>query len=402
MQPQRPNARRHDIDALRVGAFALLILYHVGMFYVSWGWHVKSAYQSEELEFFMGIVNPWRMPLLFMISGLAVHFLLGKVTSGQFAWQRLKRLGIPLLFGMAVVIPPQAYLEALSNDAFRGDYGAFLIRYFTFQPWPRDAFAGSDIGVTWNHLWYLPYLLFYTLVGIPLYRWLEGRGAGLRGRCLRLRGVSLMVVPLMPLLVWGTFVYPSFPYISHAFLDDWYAHAMFFTFFLYGHLIGRDAGLWSELARMRRLTLALAVTLFFLRRFFAEILPDQTTDLESFGYMIVIYGNRWLWLMTVLGWGHALLNRPFRWLPYATEAVYPWYILHQTITVVAGYQLSKWALGPVLEPVLLVTITIGGCLVLHEYAIRRVGFLRPLFGLKPVHRSGRGSVPLSLQASERA
>jgi peptidoglycan/LPS O-acetylase OafA/YrhL len=35
--------RRHDIDALRVLAFALLILYHLAMLYVAdWEWHLKS------------------------------------------------------------------------------------------------------------------------------------------------------------------------------------------------------------------------------------------------------------------------------------------------------------------------------------------------------------------------
>ena len=67
------SSRRHDIDALRVIAFGLLILYHVCMFYVlDWGWHVKSTYQAEWLQWPMQFVNQWRMPLLFVISGLAV------------------------------------------------------------------------------------------------------------------------------------------------------------------------------------------------------------------------------------------------------------------------------------------------------------------------------------------
>jgi hypothetical protein len=83
----------------------------------------------------------------------------------------------------------------------------------------------------------------------------------------------------------------------------------------------------------------------------------------------------------MFGWAYHLLNRPMKWLPYATEAVYPWYILHQTITIVAGYNLSKLALGPVVEPLLVFVITIGGCYVGYEYIIRRVAILRPLFGV---------------------
>ena len=51
--PTAPAAlagRRHDIDALRVCAFGLLILFHIGMFYVPWDWHVKSGHVAGWLE----------------------------------------------------------------------------------------------------------------------------------------------------------------------------------------------------------------------------------------------------------------------------------------------------------------------------------------------------------------
>lgn len=44
------STRRYDLDWLRVIAFGLLIFYHVGMYYVTWGWHVKSPYESDFLE----------------------------------------------------------------------------------------------------------------------------------------------------------------------------------------------------------------------------------------------------------------------------------------------------------------------------------------------------------------
>lgn len=72
-------ARRYDINALRVIAFGLMILFHVGMFYVlDWGWHVKSTYLSKWLQFPMIFANQWRMLLLFLISGLAISFVWDK------------------------------------------------------------------------------------------------------------------------------------------------------------------------------------------------------------------------------------------------------------------------------------------------------------------------------------
>ena len=375
--------RRHDIDALRVLAFGLLILYHVGMFYVAdWGWHVKSAYQSEWPQYPMLLTNQWRMPLIFLVSGLAVNFVWGKYSTGRFALRRLWRLGLPLLFGMAVIVPPQAYFEALGKGVIEPGFLGFMGQYLTFQEFHPDAWDGVEIATwTWNHLWYLPYLLAYTLVLIPVAKLIDGPGGLLRRGFQGLRSVGLILLPVIPFLFYVALIYPHFPYINHALIGDWYGHAYYFTFFFYGFLIGRDDGIWAELARMRKATIVLAVACFALvlvRRAFA---PPVTGTLTDLALASIVFINSWMWIVAILGWGHHLLNRPMRWLPYATEAVYPWYILHQTITVVAGVYLSRLALGPIIEPTLVLVATIGGCLLLHEFVIRRTPVLRPLFGL---------------------
>lgn len=381
MQPIAVPSRRHDIDVLRVGAFALLILYHVAMFYVAdWGWHVKSAYLAEWLQLPMIAINRWRMPLLFLVSGLAVNFLLKRATAGAFAWSRTARLAVPLLFGMAVIVPPQAYLQAVSNGAFAGSYAEFLVAYFTFRPWPAGAFDGSHIGVTWNHLWYLPYLLAYSLLLAALLPLLNGRaGRALRVRFCRLRGVKLMLLPAIPLVLSAWLM--DFP-ATHDLVSDWENHARYFTVFLYGYWMGADESLWAELRRLRWALLAAALAMMTVFLSLVLFLPYGSPDWQRALYDVAEFVYQWSALLAILGWAHHLLNRPFRWLPYATEAVYPWYILHQTITVVAGYQLAKFPLGPVAEPLLLVAITVGGCLALHEFVVRRSAWLRPLFGLR--------------------
>ncbi|WP_370299865.1 acyltransferase family protein [Abyssibacter sp.] len=375
--------RRHDIDALRALAFGVLILYHVGMFYVPWDWHLKSDYSASWLEPVMLFSNQWRMPLIFLISGLAVHFLLPKMTGAGFAWSRIKRLGLPLLFGMAVIVPPQAYLESVSNGGFEGSYGAFLLRYLQLQPWPESEFSGADIGITWNHLWYLPYLLFYTLLLIPAAGLLDR----LSQRCARLHGLWLVLVPLLPLMLIGEFVFPRFPYISHSLFYDVYAHAMYGSFFVYGYLIGRSPLLWRTLARGRWVWSGLGVVSFASFLVGIEVL-DAAQPAESMAQMFLIYLNRWVWILVVLAWSHQLLNRPMRWLGWANESVYPWYILHQSFTVVIGYHAAKYALGPVIEPLVVLGGTVAGSWALTE-AIRRVGWARPLFGLKARRRPQR-------------
>lgn len=376
--------RRYDIDALRVFAFSLLILYHIAMFYVrDWGWHVKSAYQTEWLQLPMLLVNQWRMPLLFVISGLAVSFVWGKCPAVRFALNRVGRLLVPLIFGMAFIVAPQCYYEALSKGIIEPGFLRFMGQYLTFQDFPGDAWGGEEIVVwTWNHLWYLPYLLFYTLLLIPVAKLLDGPAKNIRQWFRSLRGVQVVVVPVVPLMFIGAFIFPKFPYINHALIDDWYAHALYGTLFLCGFLIGRDEGYWAELSRLRRITLAFAILFFIALVARNKFMPDEPSLLLQQVSAAITYLNRWLWIITILGWGHQCLNKPMPWLVYATEAVYPWYILHQTITVVAGYNLAALSLGPVLEPLLLLVVTIGGCFFLHEFVIRRARFLRPLFGLK--------------------
>ena len=377
------QARRCDIDALRVFAFSLLILYHVAMFYVEdWGWHIKSSYQAEWLQFPMLLVNQWRMPLLFIISGLAVSFVWRRYTPGRFVLRRLYRLLLPLVFGMAFIVAPQCYYEALGKGIIEPGFGKFMLQYLTFQDFPGDAWGGEEIIVwTWNHLWYLAYVLFYSLLLIPLAMLLDGPLQRVRSGFLALRGFGIFALPVALLMVYGAFVFPKFPYISHAFADDWYAHAMYGTFFLIGFLIGRDEGFWSELERMRVFTLASAVVCFALFMTRDLFVPEGSFALADEFRALITYSNRWLWVIAIFGWGHRLLNRPSPWLSYATQAVYPWYILHQTLIIIIGANLAGFSLGPVVEPALVLSGTIAGCYVLYEFVIRRVRFLRPLFGV---------------------
>jgi len=367
-------ARRYDIDALRVFAFGLLILYHVGMFYVAdWEYHIKSQYQFEWLHLPMLFLNQWRMPLLFLISGLAINFIWGRYSVAVFARRRLVRLGLPLLFGMAFVIPAQPYYEALAKGLVEPGFGKFMVDYLTWQQFPDGAWSDTRIATwTWNHLWYLPYLLVYTLLLIPIAWFLQGRGATIHKAFLKLRGPWLILVPVLPMMLAGWYVYPHFPFYSRTLFGDWYAHSQYFTFFLLGFLIGRNPEIWLAIARLRIICFVLAITMF--------ILYLNRADYVETAGLLVTYLNRWTWILVVLGFGHRHLNRPFPWLPYATGAVFAWYILHQTFIIVAGAQLTPLALGPFMEPVLVLELTVGGCALTYHYLVRRVRWLQPFFG----------------------
>ena len=218
--------RRHDIDALRVLAFALLILYHVGMVYVAdWGFHVKSGYQAEWLQWPMIFLNRWRMPLLFAISGMAIGLYRPERGPARFALLRSWRLLLPLAFGMLLVVPVQAWCEAVANGAFQAGFGEFLWRYLQLRSWPDGGWTGASHGVTWNHLWYLAYLWLYTiglLLALPLLRSTAGRRA-IEWLVAR-RGIWLVLPPALYFFAILLWLEPRFPK-THALTGDWYLHA---------------------------------------------------------------------------------------------------------------------------------------------------------------------------------
>lgn len=79
-QPSLVNSRKYYLDWLRVIAFASLIFYHIGMLYSeNWGFHFKSNYTSQYVEYLMLVFSPWRMLLIWFISGVALRFMIDKI-----------------------------------------------------------------------------------------------------------------------------------------------------------------------------------------------------------------------------------------------------------------------------------------------------------------------------------
>ena len=70
------TTRHYGMDWLRIGAFGLLIFYHIGMYFVPWGWHVKIAAPIDWVQIPMMATNSWRLPLLFLVSGSVIHGML--------------------------------------------------------------------------------------------------------------------------------------------------------------------------------------------------------------------------------------------------------------------------------------------------------------------------------------
>lgn len=231
--------RRYDLDWLRILVFGLLIFYHIGMLYVAnWGFHFKSAYQSQTLANIMLIVEPWRMASLWIISGIAIRFILVKVSLVRYVFVRSLRLLLPLLFGILVIVPPQLYVEMTTNGALDMSYWQFYLAMFTdngvlFEKYQAGIWPHWDV----NHLWYLRSLWEYSLAIIVLLPLLNSNYITAACNWLFKQHISVMVLIL---------TLPIFT-IQITWDQDTNRYPLGFIFLLYGYLIGWYGNFWHQL-----------------------------------------------------------------------------------------------------------------------------------------------------------
>ena len=378
--------RRLDLDWVRIAAFFLLVLYHCGMYYVSWDWHVKSPHASETLEPLMLFSSPWRLSLLFLISGAATAFLFRR-RQVRFLRERSWRLLLPLLFGMLVIVTPQAYYQVVEQlpGGYHDGYLAFWKRYLMADhSFCRD---GDCLDLpTWNHLWFVAYLWVYTLLGWLLLRFAPTFSARLGAALARgLSGWGLLLWP-SALLAFARLALLDRFESTHALTDDWYNHAQYLPVFLLGMLCASQSAFWDAMHRHRWFATALALAgyAFLVWYFYGSGYSDETHPpphwlRECQRGIWALY--QWTIITAIFGHVRGIAFRDTPVLRYLREAVFPVYILHQTITVVLAHNLQRFDLPVAAEGPLLVLATYALCFSGFEIA-RRIRWLRPLFGLK--------------------
>lgn len=386
--PDVAPVRRVDLDWVRIGAFALLILYHVGMFYVPWNWHIKSAQPVAALEPMMLALNPWRLALLFLVSGVATRFMLRKTAPGALLRSRTSRLLTPLIFGMLVIVPPQAWIQIVEAPGYPGGFVDFYLNhYFAFgtQFCPKPCI----ILPTWNHLWFVAYLWVYTMalglvvllipaIADRIERWLAPL----------LSGLLLLIVPSLLFGLFRLMLLPHFP-STHALFSDWYNHALFAGVFLLGFLLAHAVSFWDAVERQRWVALILAVACYALWLSLRPLRDGGLPVRLGIGFAYGFY--QWLAIVVVLGFARRWLSRDSAARRYLTDAIFPYYIVHQTAIIMIAHVLRGSGVSAEVEAVLIIGGTAASCIATYEI-VRRVSWLRPLFGLK--REAAKPAVPM--------
>jgi len=380
MQTTTIMERRHDIDWLRVIAIILVLYFHTAMIFAAeWGWHIKN----NELSYIWLEFNDWlsrfRMPLLFFISGYGSYLALRKRTSGRYLKERSLRLLVPLVFAMLIIVPPQIYFERIFNGA-TFNYLSFYPTVFNFVPYPEG-------NLSWHHMWFVLYLFIYSAILLPVFLYLRKENVQKRvNNVIKNNGWLAYIILVAPTII----IYLTYTINTNRANDlihdgGWLTY--WGTFFLAGYLAGTAPSMWVRIEKDTRSLAGLAI----LSTILINIVRWNRIELDAmleFAYLFLLPLSGWLWLLAMLSFGKRFLNKSHPVLVYANRAIYPFYILHQTIIIIIGYYIVTLVDEGILAKYIFISsASFILSVVIYEYLIRPYRVMRFLFGVKELPKS---------------
>lgn len=348
--------RRYDIDWVRVIAIGLLLIYHTAIGFQSWGIMIGFIATDKpwpSLWTPMSMLNVWRIPLLFFVSGMGVYFAIQNRNWKELILERAGRILIPFLFGLFVIVPA----------------GVYIWQYY--YDW--------DLSYSRNpgHLWFLGNIFAYVVLLSPVFFYLKINEDGKISKAIKwLLGTPLGLLPVAAAFIAeAVFVNPR-PFELYAM--TWHGFFLGLLAFFFGFcfvLSGRP--FWDMILRWRWIFAATAILLYVYRiTQFLQFPPN---------YLLAIESN--CWIISVFAFAYKYLNQPSKALDYLSQAAYPVYILHMIFLYLGSLIIFQMDIAAPIQFVLLLLFTLTGCFTMYEFVVRRVKIIRPLFGLKMKKRA---------------
>lgn len=381
--------RQYYLDWLRIAAIIGVLFYHSAQPFVpEEHWHIMNGERSNLLMEFNYMLSKFRMPLLFFISGTVSFFMLKKYGSGkEFIKQRFIRLFLPLVAGMLIIVPPQVYLERVSNG-YTGSFLDFYPSIFRFQPYPEGNFS-------WHHLWFIAYLFIYDIICVPLFLWMMKDGKnGLNKLAAWLSTKKRVYLLALPGILLFASLVLRFPFKNNL-IEDGCAFFYWLWFLLVGFFMIVHPSLLDSLERNRKTSMLIATLLYLTVNYIRwneispwDIYPDNTTSYAyTYLYLSLTPAIAWSMVMGLVGYGKKYLNRKHSFLNYGNEVLYPFYILHQTVIVIIAFYVVQTGESILAKYLFIVLLTFITCMALIHFLVRPTNALRWIFGMKPVTKA---------------
>ncbi len=351
--------RKYYIDNLRWMAILLLFPFHAAQIWSGGeysGFYIWS-HTNTVLYAFSTAVYPWYMTLLVTIAGMSCKYALQKRTSKQFVAERTKKLLVPLIFGVLVLVPIMTYIAEVFFNGYTGTYWQQYGLFFT----KKTDLTGYHGGFSPAHLWFLLYLYVISLTAMlivrPQKKYLPKFPAG---------SVSYFFTVLLFVPEW---------LCQYVLNIGGKSFGQFMILFLFGYYILSEECILQKLKHYRLVSLALCVlsgSLYVYLYCFQNFRNEWMTGLYIF------YG--WMGIITLLGIGQSKLDFHNRLSQYLTRASFPIYILHMPVLVVVGFFVLKLPLVVTGQFLTIVLISAVLTFLIYEI-IKRVPVLRFFLGI---------------------
>lgn len=391
-------ARRFELDWIRTLVVLGLVPVHTAsLFTPTADLYLKNPETSPAMTLIGVFLGVFGMPLLFFVAGAASWFGLDTRTNARYVKERFSRLLVPLIFAMFTVIPLQVYVVALSNPSivtaigtpitvpnflhsFIQFYPQYLLSFVYFLGHPSVTGFIAFVG----HLWFLLYLIVFSLVALPLFRSLKSpRGrrliAWLAAFAERPGAIFAFCAPLVVVDAFAHLLWTGAGFVAET--------VVYLALFIYGYALYADARFERAIRRQWGLALALGAGLWVIAEQIQLQHAVRPYD-NSMGSLFAVIPLRgviaWFWVVGLVGFAMTWLSQPSRLMRYLAQAAYPIYVLHVAAIISVGYLLLGWN-APILFKYLVImlagyAITFG----VFDLFIRRIPVLRLLFGLRAV------------------
>lgn len=417
-QPPAPPARRArvvEVDWLRTLIVLAIIPYHaLILFSAASATVLQNTTANTQLPVIFGALEAWGIPLIFLLAGASSKFALDVRPPLTYIKERFLRLLIPVLLVMLVFAPLRAYYLLLGNPGLASvsprpiAHPEDLRNIVTFfQVYITSLVTtGSPIVVrnSLAHLWFVPRLLVASVICVPLFLYLRHRWPRWM-RALASTRIPVEALLLAAGLIPAFFVALLSPGWLHRLTaglpmnEDWTTFSLEIVLFIYGYLIYSSDYVRAAVRRLALVALLLAAACwgYVLAVRLGGHTPPNTFSLASGLFALAQVYAIWLLVLAVLGLGMRYLTMSPAWQQYLTTATFPVYILHLPVLTIAAYYLQALAVPWYVLLPLISIIAFGGSFALYEYVVRRVPFIRLLFGLsspgatKAAGRSRAGS-----------
>lgn len=359
--------RIYALDWLRCFAFILLVWTHTALLFTAFGWHLKFE-QINGITHFIEFCRPWRMPLIFLVSGAALSFSLAKRGPIAFSIQSTKRLLPPLLFGIFVLIPPVLYFESAQTEQPISLFAAYKIYL--------ENLAAGDFR--WLHLWYLGYLLAFCFGGAIVWPYIAGAVRYIQNFQFTVKACTYLALLglAVPIIAVEVFLRPHFP-VQRNFVSDIASVAIFTYIFFCGATIFRNATVMETVAKFKWVS-------FILGWFTFIPYLSATGKVERF----LIGADAWLWILFFLGLAYSYFNRSSKAVAKFNTIVFPFYLIHQLAILAVASITSQWLSGWALFVTAALLACIASILIIY-YLMMPIKLAHFMFGISPSKKNAK-------------